>query len=175
MDERAEDGLRIVVRRLAPRDLERVIELDARATGRSRRGYLEHKLEVNLLESSLDVSLGAELDGSLVGFLLARVWTGEFGASEPAAVLDTIGVHPDFQGIGVGRALLRQLCTNLRGLAVRSLRTEAGWDDQQLLRFFHREGFRPAQRLSLEMELAGPRRRRLEDQAPLESRSALRG
>jgi ribosomal protein S18 acetylase RimI-like enzyme len=174
VDARADDGVRIVVRRLAPRDLERVIELDARTAGRSRRGYIEHKLEVSLLESSLDASLGAELDGSLVGFLLARVWTGEFGATEPAAVLDTIGVHPDFQGLGVGCALLHQLCTNLRGLGVRSLRTEADWEAQDLLRFFHREGFRPAPRLSLELDLSGARRRRLEDQTAREPRSALR-
>jgi len=38
------------------------------------------------------VSLAAEIEGLLVGFLLARVYYGEFGTLEPAAVMDTIGV-----------------------------------------------------------------------------------
>ena len=73
-------------------------------------------------------------------------------------MLDTVGVHPDFQGQGVGRALLRQLYVNLRGLGVGSLRTEVGWDAQELIRFFHREGFQPAPRLSLELDLSAPPR-----------------
>lgn len=144
-----------VVRRLRPGDLERVIALDARIVGRSRHGFLAHKLQVNLLQSSVQVSLGVELDGSLVGFLFARVWTGEFGATDPVAVLDTLGIHPDFQGRGLGRALVEQLVTNLRGLGVRALRTEAGWEDQDLLRFFHDQGFAPAPRLCLELALTG--------------------
>ena len=83
--------------------------------------------------------------------------TGEFGVTEPVAVLDTVGVHPDFQGQGVGHALLDQLAVNLRGLGVGSLRTEVGWESQGLLRFFHEAGFVPAPRLSLELDLSRPR------------------
>lgn len=146
----------VTLRGLRPEDLGRVVAIDARVVGRSRRGYLEHKLEVNLLRSSVQVSLGAELDKSLIGFLLASVWTGEFGATEPVAVLDTFGVLPDFQGRGVGKAMLDQLRVNLRGLGVATLRTEVDWDARALLDFFHREGFRPAQRLPLELDLARP-------------------
>ncbi|NOT29589.1 MAG: GNAT family N-acetyltransferase [Planctomycetes bacterium] len=141
------------VRHLRPSDLRRVVALDELITGRERRGYFEHKLQTNLLDSSVEVSLGAEVDGILVGFLLARVWTGEFGATEPVAVLDTLGVQPAFQHQGVGDALLDQLVTNLRGLAVYALRTEVAWDGFELLRFFHRHGFRPAPRVCLDLDL----------------------
>jgi ribosomal protein S18 acetylase RimI-like enzyme len=149
--ERLETNCR--VRRLRPADLGRVVAVDALVTGRERRGYFEHKLETNLLDSSVDVSLGAEVDGILVGFLLARVWTGEFGVTEPVAVLDTLGVHPDFQRRGIGDALGDQLTTNLRGLDVRVLRTDVDWDAFDLLRFFHRRGFRPAARVCLDLDL----------------------
>jgi ribosomal protein S18 acetylase RimI-like enzyme len=149
-----------VVRRLRPTDLERVVALDALVVGRSRRAYLSHKVEVNLLESSVQISLGVEVDGSLVGFLLARVWTGEFGATDPVAVLDTIGIHPDFQGRALGPAMMDQLAMNLRGLGVGQLRTELSWEDQDLLRFFHGQGFAPAPRLCLELDLAAHERRR---------------
>ena len=72
---------------------------------------------------------------------------------EPVAVLDTIGVHPGFRGLGVGRALLAQLRTNLVGLNVGTLRTEVAWEDQEILAFFHHEGFRPAERLCLDLEV----------------------
>jgi len=142
------------IRRLRPADLGRVVALDALITGRERRGYFEHKLATNLLDSSVEVSLGAEVDGILVGFVLARVWTGEFGATEPVAVLDTLGVQPEFRNRGIGEALVDQLATNLRGLEVDTLRTEAPWDAFDLLRFFHEHGFRPAARVCLDLDLA---------------------
>jgi ribosomal protein S18 acetylase RimI-like enzyme len=142
------------VRNLRPSDLDRVVALDALITGRERRGYYQNKLEMHLLDTSVAISLGAERDGRLIGFLLARVWTGEFGMSEPTAVLDTIGVHPDFQHRGIGDQLLDQLATNLRGLQVSTLRTEVDWEQFALLRFFHHHGFRPAPRVCLDLDLS---------------------
>lgn len=141
------------VRRLKPSDLERVVAIDALLTGRTRRGYFEHKLATNLLDSTIEASLAVDIDRRLVGYLLVRVWTGEFGVSEPIAVLDTIGVHPSFQGKGIGEALVRQLVTNLRALNVSAIRTEVSWNDFALLHFFHRSGFVPAQRLCLDLPL----------------------
>jgi ribosomal protein S18 acetylase RimI-like enzyme len=143
----------VVVRGLRPEDLDRVIALDAKITGRRREEFFRVKLQQNLQETGIKVSLAAEVDGSFCGFLLARVFYGEFGTMEPAAVLDTIDVDPGTQGRGVGRALLDQLCTNLAGLGVGELRTEASWDTPPLLAFFQREGFRPAPRLCLDLDV----------------------
>lgn len=142
------------VRRLRPADLERVVTIDARSGGRERKDYFLRKLEESLDDSSIHVSLGAEVDGILVGFLLARMWTGEFGTADPVAVLDTIGVQPEFRGRGVGDALLAQLLRNLRAIGVGELRTEVDWGDLDLLRFFHHHGFQPAPRLCLRRDLA---------------------
>ena len=43
---------------------------------------------------------------------LARVYYGEFGLTERAAVMDVIGAHPDSRGRQVGAALIDQLRTN---------------------------------------------------------------
>jgi len=146
-----------VVRNLRPSDLDAVVDLDARNVGRRRDEYFRVKLQQNLAETGIKVSLAAEVDGVFAGFLLARVYYGEFGRTEAVAVLDTIGVHPDFRGGGVGAALLHQLRTNLVGLGVPYLQTEVTWDDQPLLGFFHHEGFRPAPRLCLDLDLNAPR------------------
>ena len=143
----------VLVRNLRPNDLAAVIALDAKNSGRRRDEYFKLKLEQNLAETGVKISLAAEKDGIFVGFLLARLFYGEFGAPEPAAVLDTFGVHPEFRRQGVGSGLLRQLSQNLGGLGVNDLRTEVDWDDQTLLTFFHDKGFRPAQRLCLSLDL----------------------
>ena len=148
-----EEEDRIVVRSLRPDDLERVIAVDAKNGGKRREEYFKVKLEQNLAETGVKVSLAAELEGCFTGFLLARVYYGEFGAPEPVAVLDTFGVHPDFGRQGIGTALLEQLCKNLDDLGVHSLRTEVSWDDPTLLAFFQRRGFRPAERLCLDLNL----------------------
>ncbi len=144
---------KILVRRLTAEDLDPVTRLDAKITGRSRGEYFKLKLAQNLAETGIKISLAAEEEGLFVGFLLARVYYGEFGLMEPSAVLDTLGVNPDFQGHGVGQALLRQLNTDLGGLGVDHLRTEVGWDNPGLLTFFQRQGFMPSNRFCLELEI----------------------
>lgn len=141
------------VRGLRPEDFEAVVAVDAKNVGRRREEYFRVKLEENLRATGIRVSLAAELDGLFVGFLLARVFYGEFGRTEPAAVLETLAVHPDFQGRGVGAALLDQLKRNLVGLRVGSIQTEVAWEDQRLMAFFQHEGFRPAARLALDLQL----------------------
>ncbi len=143
----------ITVRRLRPEDLPQVVALDARITGRRREEYFRGKTRQALEETGVQVSLAAEAEGLFAGFLLARVYYGEFGCTEPTAVLDTIGVNPGFARRGVGRALLAQLRTNLLGLGVGKLSTEVSWDDGDLAAFFRRQGFRPAERLCLDLDL----------------------
>ena len=149
----------VVVRNLRPSDLDAVILLDARNVGRRREEFFKLKLKQALSDTGITVSLAAELQGAFVGFLLARVFYGEFGVTERVAVLDVIDVHPDFRGHHVAASLLDQLRTNLLGLDIRTLRTEAGWDSHDLLAFFAHEGFVMAQRLCLDLDLQAARLR----------------
>jgi ribosomal protein S18 acetylase RimI-like enzyme len=166
MDQATTDAA-IVVRQLQPQDLEAVIALDARSTGRRRDEYFKLKLKQALSDTGIQVSLAAEVERVFAGFLLARVYYGEFGMTEPAAVLDTLGVRPELRGRHVGAALIEQLRVNLLGLGIPRLQTEVAWDNLDLIAFFHHEGFRPAQRLCLELDLAAARTRaeRREDEA----------
>ncbi|MBC8451439.1 MAG: GNAT family N-acetyltransferase [Planctomycetes bacterium] len=153
---------KVLVRGLKPEDFDSVVRLDGKNTGRRREEYFKVKLQQNLQETGVKVSLAAEFDGAFVGFLLARVYYGEFGISEPTALLDTIDVHPDFKGHGVGRALLDQLNINLNGLGVHTLRTEVSWDAPDLIAFFNHSGFHPAPRLCLDLDLEEARKTREE-------------
>ncbi|KAB2917384.1 MAG: GNAT family N-acetyltransferase [Hyphomicrobiaceae bacterium] len=140
---------RIPTRTIAERDLQALITIDRRITGRDRSAYFESKLAEALHESDVRVSLLAERDGGPVGFIMARVEFGEFGRVEPTAVIDTIGVDPDYRDQGIGRALLSQLLVNLTTLRVERVRTEVDWHDGDLLAFLDHSGFEPSQRLCL--------------------------
>lgn len=148
--------VQLLIRELRPDDFDAVVAIDGRNVGRRREEFFRVKLADNLGGAGIRLSLGAEADGVLVGFLLARVFYGEFGRTEPSASLDTLAVYPNLHGLGVGHALLAQLRLNLAGLGVGSIQTEVSWDDQALLAFFHREGFRPAPRFALDLEVARP-------------------
>src|SRR6516162_7618911 len=132
---------RIPVRTMVESDLRSLIAIDRRITGRDRSAYFRRKLTDALQDSDVRVSLVAERDGGPVGFIMARVDLGEFGRIEPTAVMDTIGVHPDYRGRGIGDALLSQLIVNLRTLRVERIRTEVDWRDQALLSYLERFNF----------------------------------
>jgi ribosomal protein S18 acetylase RimI-like enzyme len=144
---------RIPVRSMAERDLRALVAIDRRITGRDRAGYFQRKLNDALTESDVRVSLVAEFDSVPVGFIMARVDLGEFGRVETTAVIDTIGVDPDYRSRGVGRALVSQLLANLGTLRVEKVRTEVDWQDRDLLGYLDRNGFLPSQTLCFDQSL----------------------
>jgi ribosomal protein S18 acetylase RimI-like enzyme len=138
---------RIPVRSMAAGDLRALVAIDRLITGRERVKYFKRKLADALTGSDVGVSLVAELDSVPVGFIMARVDFGEFGRVETTAVMDTIGVHPDYRSRGVGRALISQLLVNLGTLRVEKVRTEVDWNDRELLAYLDRSGFLPSSQL----------------------------
>lgn len=144
---------KIPVRSMAESDLRALVSIDRRITGRDRAAYFQRKLADALTESDVRVSLVAELDSVPVGFIMARVDLGEFGRVETTAVIDTLGVDPDYQNRGVGRALVSQLLSNLNTLRVETVRTEVDWQDRDLLGYLDRSGFRPSQQLCFDQPL----------------------
>lgn len=133
---------------LNERDMDGVTRVDRRHTGRDRRGYLCRTLDEALADSAVRVSLAARVDGSVAGFLMARVDYGDFGRTEPVAVIDTVGVDPLRERQGIGRALLSQLFTNLAGLAVERVETVVAPGRLDLMGFFYGAGFMPSERLA---------------------------
>jgi len=139
----------VFVRSLEQRDFASIVRIDKRITGRDRRAYYERKISEALRESGVRVSLVAEIDGEVTGFVMARVDYGDFGQAETSAIIDTIGVDPLAKGSRIGRALMSQLLLNLRALRVETVRTQVQWQEFELTQFLSRCGFEPAQHLVL--------------------------
>jgi len=143
----------VTVRNLRHTDLPDVVRIDAAATGRSRPNYFELMLMRALNFAGLQVSLVAEIDDCVVGYLIASLYYGEYGITEPSASIDAIGVHPEMRRKQVGVALLDQFRSNVAAIGVALVRTEVDWDDFDLLAFFRANGFAPAKRICLEVKL----------------------
>lgn len=144
---------RVPVRAMADGDLAGLIAIDRKITGRDRKAYFEQKFAEAIHDTDVRVSLVADRDGRPVGFVMARVDLGEFGRMEPTAVMDTIGVDPDYRDQGIGRALMSQLLANLATLRVDKVRSEVDWHDRELTAFLDGCGFAPSQELCFERSL----------------------
>lgn len=141
----------VTIRTMRRGDLDAVEAIDRKITGKGRREYYQNRLAVcDLHDTQLNASLVAEAGATVVGFLMGTLSFGEFGIPETTAVVDTLGVDPEFQDRGTGGALLEQFRTNMKAAQVDKIYTLVDWKDFGLLKFFGKQGFVPSQLLSLE-------------------------
>jgi len=143
----------IVVRSLKGTDISAINKIDSKLTDLDRSAYFASKFMEMLDDSGVRISIVAEQEGTITGYLMARIDYGEFGQVEKAAVIDTIGVHPDFAGSGMGHELLSQLVLKLSFLQVEVIRTKVEHENSGLRNFLSRRGFKPSQRLILSKEI----------------------
>jgi len=144
---------KVPCRSLKKEDGAAVIKIDRKIVGYDRSRYFNRIIEEVFQDSAIRVSLVAECDDHVVGFVMARVDFGEFGKTEPAAVIDTLGVDPGYAHRHVGSALLSQLLANLAVLRADYVRTEVGARQLGLQGFLQKSGFSTAQSLSLLKEI----------------------
>ncbi|HET8748507.1 MAG TPA: GNAT family N-acetyltransferase [Ramlibacter sp.] len=144
----------VEIRPMTPADLHEIVQIDRAVTGRDRSSHIEAMLAESTEASRTRISLVGRLDGAIVGFVMARADVGDFGRTEPVAVLDTVGVRPDYARRGIGRRLVMRLLENVSQLQVERVETLVRVADLELLGFFQRMGFTPSQRLAFERPVA---------------------
>ena len=135
------------VRTMVAEDLSEIVRCDRSITGRDRTAYIGARLVEALDDSAVRVSLTARVDELIVGYLMARADLGDYGRTEPVAVIDTIGVAPGCEGRGVGRAMMAQLFSNLGSLGVERVESLVAPSNLRLLGFLYHLGFAPSKRL----------------------------
>lgn len=136
------------LRSMTAEDLPAIVRIDRLLTGRDRSDYMREQLAEALDDSAIRTSLVARLDGTVVGYLMARTDLGDYGRTEPVAIMDTIGVDPEYAHRGVGHALMSQLFVNLGALRVERVETILAPRDLALLGFLYDCGFTASQRLA---------------------------
>ncbi|MBK9359690.1 MAG: GNAT family N-acetyltransferase [Rubrivivax sp.] len=136
------------VRVMTAADLDAIVRIDRVNTGSDRRDYLSARLAEAEQNRAVRASLAAHCDGTVVGYLMARADLGDFGRTEPVAVIDTLGVDPGYAHRGVGHALMAQLFANLGALRVEAVESSVPLTDGALLGFMVACGFRNSPRLA---------------------------
>lgn len=144
------------VRSLRPSDLDAVVAIDRANVGRSRRGFFEKRLAAVKRDPKMFLTLGVDGKKGLAGFIIARVFEGEFGIEEPVASIDAIGVDPRNQGKGYGRALMAGLEAAMRRRDIKDVMSQELWAGGALVGFLAANGFELAPRWVLERPLTEP-------------------
>ena len=144
----------VTVRPVEPSDLDAVVRIDEKLSGHTRKEYWQRRLEMSALRPPW-MSLVAETDGRVAGYLFGWVGESEFGIPEPTAWIDLIGVDLPYRGRGVGRALLDRFVASGRELrAIRRVATLIDVTQADVREFFTRRGFRRGRLIQLERDAA---------------------
>lgn len=94
----------------------------------------------------------AELGGLPIGYAMVhlRVGSPTWPSSERAGEIETLAVHPDARGRGIGTTLLRAVESELAELGVDELSLHVVSGNDRAMAFYERHGLRPfAQWLSV--------------------------
>jgi GNAT superfamily N-acetyltransferase len=131
-------------------DLDAIVRIDEKLSGQTRKEYWLQRLEIAALRPPW-MSLVAETDGRLVGFLLGWVGESEFGIAQRTGWVDLIGVDPPYRGRGIGQALLRRFVDSGRELrAIGKVATLIDLGQADVREFFTRVGFHQGPMIQME-------------------------
>ena len=140
------------IRPMVPTDLDRIVDIDIKVLGKERTEYWELKF-ASLEKRSRVSSLVAEIDGTVVGFIIGGASRWEFGVPEHIGWIDTIGVDPDHQRKGIAKTLFTEMTRRLKKEGVDTIITFVTRRDWVLLKFFNSMGFQKGDMVNLEVDI----------------------
>lgn len=156
--QRAETRMPIVIRRATRADLEHLVDLDARITGRPKPEYwndLYERYATRRLEERFflvaEQAEGADA-GRIAGYVISEVRAWEFG-SEPCGWIFGFSVDPDLRLGGIGERLFQDVTGRIRATGVHTIRTMVSRENRLMMAFFRSEGMRAGPYIQLELEL----------------------
>ena len=143
----------ITVRAAEPADLDAIVGIDEKLAGQTRKEYWRQRLEIATLRPPW-MSLVAEADGRVVGFLFGWVGESEFGIARSTGWVDLIAVSPPYRGRGVGHALVERFVRSGQELrAVEKVATLIDLGQADVREFFVRLGFHHGPMIQMEREV----------------------
>jgi len=144
---------------LGVEDLDDILRIQERIVGGpssdnpDRLASLKDTTIYHLQQGDPLINLGAEIDGKLVGFVIAETRRWEFGRAEMIGWILILGVDREYHGMGVGHKLGTTLMDHFRKKNVRKVQTLVEWHDGELISFFKSLGFNLLPMLPLQKEL----------------------
>ncbi|MEK7372250.1 MAG: GNAT family N-acetyltransferase [candidate division NC10 bacterium] len=143
----------VCVRAIEPSDLPALMRIDEKLSSQTRKEYWDRRLEMAALRPPW-MSLVAETDGRIAGFLFGWVAESEFGMSQPTAWVDLIGVDPPYRGRGIAHALIDRFVRSAEELrAVQKVATLIDLTQADVREFFLRQGFHHGPMIQMERDV----------------------
>jgi len=133
--------------------IEERIEEELGIKNKERTEYLKETAIYNIEHGDPMLSIGAEVDGNLVGFMIGELRLWEFGRGEKIGWIRILGVDPEFRGRGIGRKLAETLFEHFKRRGIKRVRTMVDWYAGELISYFRSLGFNMMNMVPLEKEL----------------------
>ena len=141
------------------KDVEEIIRIDAKITGRPRPHFWRKKI-ASYWDGSLEDLGGrdplscrvAEAEGKVVGFMMGDIRAWAFGL-ERSGWIEVLGVDPEYRRLGVGKLLAQALFQHFKKNGVSRVFTMVETGEEDLLTYFQSLGFKQGSYVNLEMEI----------------------
>jgi len=141
------------IRPLEEKDIPRAVEIESAILGSKRSATLRGSLTAYLAKGDRNACLAAEMDGTLLGFLIGEVRTWDFGEDQEVGWIKIVGIDPAHQGKGIGKALGEALLKYFQEREIRIVRTAVDWDAADMIAYFRSLGFERSGHIGLEKRL----------------------
>ena len=141
----------VKIRKLTTRDIDAVMKIDEKITGKPQEAYWAGKI-ASYLSREPEACLAAEIDGKVVGFILGDIRGWEY-TIPICGWIDIMGVDISYQGKGIGKMLVESLFDFFRKNGVETVVTVVNWNDGDLIDYFHTHGFKRGEYINLVKKL----------------------
>lgn len=142
----------ISIRNAMPADLDVVIALDLEEKEEKTaywQGIFDHYVKSGRKDR---LFLVAEVDATVVGFIVGEVRAWEFG-SPPCGWVFALSVSPQIREMGIGKRMFDEICARLKQIGVTTVRTMVDRDNKLTLSFFRGMGLRSGRYIELEKQI----------------------
>ena len=133
MEDDSKKEMGINVRKMEEKDIESVLDIDRKIVGPDRATTYT-MTPTSYVGGELDISVVAEAEGKIVGFLLGRVTDSPYNIGD-SFLLELIGVDPAYKRQGVGKILVEAFEKVCRARGAKTIRAVVSWHDWWLLSF----------------------------------------
>ena len=128
------------------------IEAITRAITQKSAGVDLKRIIDDQLRQEKNACFVAEMDGTVVGFMIGYIQSGGFGLKESAWIVQ-LGVDPKYMGQGIGDRLAKEIFKYCQNIGIKDIYTSVRWDSTDLLSFFKTLGFDRSNFINLRKQL----------------------
>jgi len=129
----------LIIRNLEVRDSDDIFRIQEAIT-KELSAIDYHKIVKEEVKKDNSVNVVAELDGTVVGFIITYILYGAFGLQK-SAWIGLFGVEPKYMGSGIGKRMAKEVFDELTKINIKNIFTSVKWDSVDLLSFFKSLGF----------------------------------